>query len=118
GRARTDSTFGAARSIEEDSLMVTNGPDPDRPADERRVVVLTGATAGIGRALAERLIALGHVVHGCGRTVRALDELLSRHGAPHTFEAVAVADADAVQAWAARRLASGRAPDLLVNNAA
>ncbi|MBD3870189.1 MAG: SDR family NAD(P)-dependent oxidoreductase, partial [Acidobacteria bacterium] len=33
--------------------------------DTPRVVVITGATRGIGRALTDRLVELGHTVIGC-----------------------------------------------------
>ena len=33
-----------------------------------RRIVLTGATRGLGRAVAEKFIALGHAVAGCGRS--------------------------------------------------
>jgi NAD(P)-dependent dehydrogenase (short-subunit alcohol dehydrogenase family) len=79
-------------------------------------IVLTGATRGLGRALAERLAALGHTVVGCGRSRQQVEELERRLGAPHQFQVVDVADAGQVQAWAEQTLPDG-APDLLVNNA-
>ena len=33
---------------------------------EPRIIVATGATRGIGRALTDRLVELGHTVIGCG----------------------------------------------------
>ncbi len=83
-----------------------------------RRIVLTGVTRGLGRALAERLIELGHTVFGCGRSVAELDKLRKRFGPPHDFAAVDVAQRDQVQAWADRLLAEHGAPDLLLNNAA
>lgn len=83
-----------------------------------RVIVLTGATRGLGRALVDRFAGAGHVVWGCGRSVDGVAALAAAHGPPHDFAPVDVADAGAVDAWAARLLAGGRAPDLLLNNAA
>lgn len=83
-----------------------------------RVIVLTGATRGLGRALVDRFAAEGHAVWGCGRSPGGIAALAAAHGPPHDFAAVDVADAGAVDAWAARLLAGGRVPDLLVNNAA
>ena len=34
---------------------------------KKKIVVITGATRGLGRAMAEKFIALGHTVLGCGR---------------------------------------------------
>ena len=82
-----------------------------------RIVVVTGATRGIGRALAERLIEMGHTVIGCGRSADRIGDLASRHAPPHRFRAVDVADDRDVQAWADEVLEGSEPPDLLVNNA-
>jgi NAD(P)-dependent dehydrogenase (short-subunit alcohol dehydrogenase family) len=83
-----------------------------------KIVVLTGATRGLGRAMAAELAGLGHRVLGCGRTAAAIAELRRELGPPHEFDEVDVADDDRVAAWAARLLAAHGPPDLLVNNAA
>lgn len=81
-------------------------------------IVITGATRGLGRALAEGFARLGHTVIGCGRDAGAIEVLRAALGAPHDFEAVDVAREDRVKAWAGRFLAASGAPDLLINNAA
>jgi NAD(P)-dependent dehydrogenase (short-subunit alcohol dehydrogenase family) len=83
---------------------------------ERRIVI-TGASRGLGRALAEGFAALGHTVYGCGRSREELGELSGKLGAPHRFEVVDVTSDDQVSAWAKEVLAAGP-PDLLINNAA
>lgn len=83
-----------------------------------RLIVLTGATRGLGRSLAERFIELGHTVLGCGRSAAELDLLQRRFRSPHDFAAVDVARRDRVQEWADRLLSAYGAPDLLLNNAA
>lgn len=80
--------------------------------------MITGATKGIGRALAEGFIAAGHTVYGCGRNAEAVAELQAAHGAPHQWARVDVADPAAVAAWTEGVLAEGGPPDLLINNAA
>ena len=85
--------------------------------DTPRVVVITGATRGIGRALTDRLVELGHTVIGCGRTQGGVEELTSASGKPHQFAAVDVARWSEVEAWATNVLSETRPPDLLVNNA-
>jgi NAD(P)-dependent dehydrogenase (short-subunit alcohol dehydrogenase family) len=87
-------------------------------AKSPRRIVLTGVTRGLGRALTERFIELGHTVLGCGRSVAELDRLRQRFGSPHDFAAVDVARREQVQTWADRLLAKLGAPDLLLNNAA
>jgi NAD(P)-dependent dehydrogenase (short-subunit alcohol dehydrogenase family) len=92
-----------------------------RKADARaaaRRVLITGVSRGLGRAMAEELIRLGHVVIGCSRADAAIRGLRSAHGAPHRFDVVDVADDAQVEAWAKEVLASHGAPDLLLNNAA
>lgn len=83
-----------------------------------RVILLTGATKGLGRALVPELVARGHTLVGCGRTAREVEALASVHDAPHSFSAVDVGDDPAVAAWAAAVLASHGPPDLVINNAA
>lgn len=83
----------------------------------KRRVVLTGATRGLGRAMADRLIAMGHQVCGCGRSAEVIAELRGAYGPPHDFQAVDVADPAAVSDWARRTLEQSGVPDLLINNA-
>ena len=83
-----------------------------------RLVVVTGVTRGLGRALVEELIRLGHTVAGCGRNRSALETLRQRFTAPHDFAWVDVASDAEVRTWAERLLRVHAAPDLLINNAA
>lgn len=83
-----------------------------------KIIVLTGATRGLGRAMVDRFVESGHTVIGCGRAASQIAELSQRYGAPHHFTPVDVAhDAD-VAAWAKSVLTRNPAPDLLLNNAA
>ena len=84
----------------------------------KKLVVLTGVTRGLGRAMAVEFVRLGHVVLGCGRSRAEIAERAAQFGAPNDFCSVDVSSADEVEAWARRVLASHGAPDLLVNNAA
>jgi NAD(P)-dependent dehydrogenase (short-subunit alcohol dehydrogenase family) len=81
-----------------------------------RTIAVTGATRGLGRALAERFAAEGHRVAGCGRNGAAAEELAQRLGAEHD---IAVADVTApdLDSWAARVIERFGPPDILVNNA-
>jgi NAD(P)-dependent dehydrogenase (short-subunit alcohol dehydrogenase family) len=80
-------------------------------------ILLTGATRGLGRALVEKFIALGHTVLGCGRSTEAITQLRQQYGPPHHFQMVDVANAKQVLQWAEEVLPKG-APDFLLNNAA
>ncbi len=83
-----------------------------------KLVVITGVSRGLGRAMAEEFIRGGHTVVGCGRSTAAVADLAKHHGAPHDFNALDVVSDEAVQAWAQRILSSHGVPDLLLNNAA
>jgi NAD(P)-dependent dehydrogenase (short-subunit alcohol dehydrogenase family) len=88
------------------------------PAKDSKLICITGATRGLGRAMAEGFIARGHTVVGCGRSKKDIAALTAQFGSPHAFEALDVTDNGAVAEWAKRILASHGAPDLLLNNAA
>ena len=83
-----------------------------------RIVVLTGVTRGLGRALVGELARLGHVVAGCGRSAAAIAELNREPGVPHSFAVVDVRSDKAVGEWAEDVLKRHGPPDLLLNNAA
>ncbi len=86
---------------------------------DKRVLV-TGASSGIGAALAERLAASGAVVGLVARRERELAEVLERcrvHAPSSTSWAVDLADLDAVDVLA-RSVGDAFGPlDVLVNNA-
>ncbi len=83
-----------------------------------RRIVVTGVGKGLGRAMALGFAEQGHTVVGCARSADALATLSQRLAAPHQFAGVDVADDLQVRAWAAKVLATGEVPDLLINNAA
>jgi NAD(P)-dependent dehydrogenase (short-subunit alcohol dehydrogenase family) len=84
---------------------------------EKKIVLITGVTRGLGRAMSEEFIKLGHIVLGCGRSKTEIDQLRSRFGLPHDFHAVDVSSADEVKSWASELLKSHDLPDLVLNNA-
>ncbi len=83
-----------------------------------KLVLITGVTRGLGRAMAGEFIRLGHTVLGCGRSEGDINQLRLRHAKPHDFCAVNVVSNDAVESWAKDLLNSHGPPDLLLNNAA
>jgi NAD(P)-dependent dehydrogenase (short-subunit alcohol dehydrogenase family) len=85
---------------------------------QHKLIVLTGATRGLGLALTDKFIELGHTVLGCGRSREVIERLRERFGAPHDFANVDVAREHEVERWAARLLSSHGTPDPLINNAA
>lgn len=81
-------------------------------------IVITGATRGLGRAMALKFASLGHTVLGCGRSAKHVAEVQRVLPKPHDFAVVDVVNDGRVQAWAERLLKEYGPPDLLLNNAA
>lgn len=82
-----------------------------------RIVIITGATRGLGRAMVDEFIRAGHTVLGCGRSERAIEQLRDRYDKPHDFYEVDVSSDAEVQSWASLMLSSYGPPDLILNNA-
>jgi NAD(P)-dependent dehydrogenase (short-subunit alcohol dehydrogenase family) len=91
---------------------------PKRIAASPSVVVITGATRGLGRALVARFSEQNWTVVGCGRSAAPIDELRRAHPAPHRFDVLDMTRADDVAAWARAVIETHGAPQLLLNNAA
>ena len=82
-----------------------------------KIILITGVTRGLGRAMVDEFVRLGHTVLGCGRSKDGIDRLRRQVGPPHDFAAVDVASDDEVKAWAGRLRSSFGPPDLVLNNA-
>jgi NAD(P)-dependent dehydrogenase (short-subunit alcohol dehydrogenase family) len=89
-----------------------------RPCQIMKTILITGVSRGLGCALTEEFIRLGHTVIGCGRSEKEIARLQKQFPAPNDFSIVNVADYSQVAAWAKRILQTHAAPDLLLNNAA
>ena len=83
----------------------------------QKLILITGVSRGLGRALTEEFIRLGHTVLGCGRSQDEIARVQKLFGPPHDFAVVDVAGDGQVAVWAKRILKSHGAPDLLLNNA-
>lgn len=75
-----------------------------------RVVLITGASSGLGRAAAEHLSTLGHRVYGASRRPTAEQR-------PYEVVAMDVTDAGSVERGVAAIVAAAGRIDVLVNNA-
>jgi NAD(P)-dependent dehydrogenase (short-subunit alcohol dehydrogenase family) len=85
---------------------------------DSKLILITGATRGLGRAMTLRFAAEGHRVLGCGRSEQNVEHLRDSLGPAHDFDVVDVSDDKHVGAWAARLLSAYGPPDFLLNNAA
>lgn len=82
-----------------------------------RLVLITGATRGLGRAMVDGFASRGHTVLGCGRSAKEIEVLRNTFGKPHDFYPVDVSSDEEVKSWASIVLISHGPPDLLINNA-
>jgi NAD(P)-dependent dehydrogenase (short-subunit alcohol dehydrogenase family) len=83
-----------------------------------QIIVITGVTRGLGRAMTEEFIRRGHTVAGCGRSAEQVAGLQKQFAKPHDFCSLDVTFDDQVAAWAKHVLAMVGTPDFLINNAA
>jgi NAD(P)-dependent dehydrogenase (short-subunit alcohol dehydrogenase family) len=83
-----------------------------------RIILITGVSRGLGRAMACKFATLDHTVIGCGRSKQAISSLQKELGSPHHFSIVDVTRDPQVARWAAQVLEEVGPPDLLLNNAA
>jgi len=83
-----------------------------------KLILITGVTRGLGRAMADEFVRHGHTVVGCGRSAKEIEKLRQAAGEPHDFYPVNVASDDEVKTWASVLLSTHGAPDLVLNNAA
>jgi NADP-dependent 3-hydroxy acid dehydrogenase YdfG len=82
-----------------------------------KTVLITGISRGLGRAMTEEFIRLGHTVLGCGRSEKEIGQLQKKFAAPHGFAVVDVSLDEQVATWAKQCFKSHAVPDLLLNNA-
>ena len=85
---------------------------------DSRTIVLTGATRGLGRAMAEGFAAAGHTVIGCGTNAELIAELRTTLGSAHDFQTIDASEDSQVARWAEDVIGRFGPPDLLLNNAA
>ncbi|MCG8577005.1 MAG: oxidoreductase, partial [Flavobacteriales bacterium] len=80
----------------------------------KKVVLVTGASSGIGKATAQQLIKEGHIVYGAARRVEKMSDLESAGGYAVKMD---VTNEDEVQAAVDKIIAEQGRIDVLVNNA-
>ncbi|HMJ89973.1 MAG TPA: SDR family oxidoreductase [Candidatus Acidoferrum sp.] len=82
------------------------------------IIVITGVTRGLGRAMTEEFIQRGHVVAGCGRSAEQIAGLQKQFPKPNAIHVLDVTSDDEVAAWAQDVITNIGVPDFLINNAA
>jgi hypothetical protein len=87
---------------------------------KNQVIMITGASSGIGRQLAISLASHGAIVAGCGRSIERLRDTLKevRRASPSSaMIGCDVSDAEQVQGMVAKIAADFGKIDILINNA-
>ena len=80
----------------------------------KKVVIVTGASSGIGKATAMQLIKEGHSVYGAARRVEKMKELISAGGKAVAMD---ITNHNQVHAEIQKIIETERKIDVLVNNA-
>ena len=83
-----------------------------------KIILITGVSKGLGRAMAKGFAREGHTIVGCGRNTEALESLSSELGLPHQFDSIDVGKDSEVADWIHGVVDAVGAPDLVLNNAA
>lgn len=89
----------------------------DFKRDNRKLVVITGVTSGLGAAMVKEFDRMGWMIAGCGRSVSEITKLQRSFSNSHYFNVVDVSDPMAVEGWAKRLNELCGVPDLVINNA-
>jgi NAD(P)-dependent dehydrogenase (short-subunit alcohol dehydrogenase family) len=82
-----------------------------------RIVLITGVTRGLGRAMVDEFVRVGHTVLGCGRSRKEIDRLAKKFSPPNDFYTVDISSDDEVKSWASLMVSAHGPPDLVLNNA-
>lgn len=92
---------------------------PHTPSLSEKVVVITGVTRGLGRALALELATRGHTIVGCGRDEGKLAALQKQldGGSKHLLKTADVALDSSVEDFTKAVIEMKGVPDIIVNNA-
>jgi NAD(P)-dependent dehydrogenase (short-subunit alcohol dehydrogenase family) len=90
---------------------------PDSSSTRIPIVLITGVTRGLGRAMVDEFVRRGHKVLGCGRSPDQIEMLATKYP-KHDFCIVDVASDKQVSTWARHLLTKYGPPDFVLNNAA
>ncbi|MTF38712.1 SDR family oxidoreductase [Cyanobacterium aponinum] len=80
----------------------------------KKTIVITGVSKGLGRALSEKFINLGHTIIGCSRSQNSIEDLQQKYP-QHYFSTLDVSYDEQVKTWIQ---SFPNIPDLVINNAA
>lgn len=82
-----------------------------------KLAIVTGASEGLGAALAEVLVARGATVYGLARNEEKLSALRNRLGEKFILVRMDITNQRALDAWVKNTFSDELVPDILINNA-
>lgn len=83
----------------------------------QKIAIVTGASSGLGAALASSLVAKGAKVYGLARNLDELKALQSHLGKAFTPIGMDITDQKAIASWVEGTFSEHLPPDILINNA-
>jgi len=84
---------------------------------EGKIAVVTGASSGLGAALAHALVAKGATVYGLARNLEKLETLQKQLGKTFIPVKMDIANQKAIAVWVKKTFSDAKIPNILINNA-
>ncbi len=84
---------------------------------DKKIAIVTGASRGLGAALAEALVAKGTIVYGLARNAEKLNSLQNKLGNSFISVCMDITDPTALNTWVENTFSENNTPDILINNA-
>jgi len=82
-----------------------------------KIAVITGASRGLGAALANALIMKGAIVYGLARNVEKLQAIKNKLGEKFIPVGMDITNANNISSWVVNTFSDSHFPDMLINNA-
>ena len=82
-----------------------------------KIAVITGASSGLGAALADAFIAKGAIVYGLARNEEKLLDIENKLGENFISVGLNITSQKEIETWVQNTFSGSRLPDVLINNA-
>ncbi|HLS29952.1 MAG TPA: SDR family NAD(P)-dependent oxidoreductase, partial [Flavobacteriaceae bacterium] len=84
---------------------------------KNKIAILTGASSGLGRAIAEKLVEKDVRVYGLARNIDALAEVRNELGEKFQPVRMDITNQEMLTNWINKTFSNKSIPDILINNA-
>jgi len=82
-----------------------------------KIAIVTGASSGLGAAIAKTLVAENATVYGLARNKERLERIEKEFGTSFIPVRLDLSDRSAVNTWVSKTFSRNHCPDILINNA-